>query len=139
MEGDLTDAYSYRIIQNIIVPQFRAGSYTNGVVMGVDAILSRMNPPIRLHDYMQMQYEDRPEVKVRSNWFPLLIWLALFLILALSRGGRGGGGSGLMWFLLGNAIGNSGRGGRGGWGGGGSSGWSGGGGGFSGGGASGSW
>ncbi|MEO0557016.1 MAG: TPM domain-containing protein [Bacteroidota bacterium] len=39
LEGDLTDAMAGRIIRNVIVPQFRAGDFDAGVLLGVDAIL----------------------------------------------------------------------------------------------------
>ena len=39
LEGTLTDARSARIIRNDIVPRFRAGDLTGGVVAGIDAIV----------------------------------------------------------------------------------------------------
>src|SRR5688572_8466133 len=39
VEGDLTDAYSKRIIDQIIIPMFRQGDFNGGVLLGVDGIL----------------------------------------------------------------------------------------------------
>lgn len=39
LEGDLTDARSYAIIQQEIVPRFRAGDFEGGIVQGTLAIL----------------------------------------------------------------------------------------------------
>lgn len=129
VEGDLTDAYSRRIIDNIIVPTFRQGDYTSGVVMGVDGILQRMNPPIYLEDYL-----GKPHSRRRQSGDLTWVHLLIFLILVF------------MGSPLAGLIGLSGVGRRsrygGGWGDGGfggGGGWSGGGGGFSGGGSSGSW
>jgi len=137
LEGDLTDAYSKRIIDQQIVPMFRQGDFTGGVLVGVDGILKRMNPPIHLEDYFHetIQRRERP---VKVNWVHILI---LFIILCVLFGGGGGRRRGrrsdILPFLIGYGAGGGFRGG-GGFGGGGG-GWSGGGGGFSGGGASGSW
>lgn len=40
LEGTLTDATSRLIIENVILPQFRAGNMEAGIVTGVDAILA---------------------------------------------------------------------------------------------------
>lgn len=134
MEGDLTDAYSRRIIDNTIVPEFRKGDYNAGIIYGVAGILERMNPPIDLGQYLTARPKSKP---VKGNWVHLIIFFMVLFFLVFSR--SGGGGSGLaQGILLGTLLGGGGgRGGRG-YGGGG---WSGGGsgGGFGGGGASGSW
>lgn len=128
VEGDLTDAYSRRIIDNLIVPAFREGDTTKGILLGVDGILKRMNPPYHLEDYLEIKH-SQPTSDLEP-WQVILFIIVLIIIISNSgnrrngsfRGGRSSGGFG------------------GGFGGGGSSGgWSGGGGGFSGGGASGSW
>ena len=40
LEGVLPDAMAKRIIQEIIVPQFKVGNFANGINAGIDAILS---------------------------------------------------------------------------------------------------
>lgn len=128
LEGALTDVESHRIIDNIMVPLFRQGQYTDGVLLAVDAILKKMEPPIRLEKYLQQSIPERtPQKKSPLKWvIDIVVMLVMlfvfirnpFLFLLFLGGGRGRGFGG------------------GGFGGGG---FSGGGGGFSGGGASGSW
>ncbi len=40
LEGTMTDALSSVIINGTIIPEFRTGNYSNGIVQGVDGILS---------------------------------------------------------------------------------------------------
>src|SRR6185312_1303403 len=40
LEGTLTDAQSFLIIHNAIIPRFRRGDYAGGITAGADAILS---------------------------------------------------------------------------------------------------
>jgi uncharacterized protein len=130
LEGDLTDALSRVIIENAIVPRFKAGDFTGGVTAGVDDIIKAVGG-------------QGNEIRERANsqsaptfedLLPLLIFLLIvFFILTRSSRGRRvifmpmpGGYSGGGWSS-----------GGGGWSGGG--GFSGGGGSSGGGGASGSW
>ncbi len=134
VEGDLTDAYSRRIIDDRIVPAFRQGQFDEGVIYGVDGILERMNPPIHLQDYLEISPHKARRTKGEPNWIQLLIFLFIFIVLMSSRSGR----AGLLGFLLGSMGGggrHGGYGGGSGWGGG----FGGGGGSSGGGGASGSW
>ncbi len=56
LEGPLPDGKASRIIQEIILPQFKAGDYDLGVVSGVDAIISAVEgeefsvPPVETND-----------------------------------------------------------------------------------------
>lgn len=132
LEGDLTDAYSRRIIDYEIVPAFRSGDFDAGIVGGVRGILLRMDPPIRLEDSLKMPAVSRQ----RDNDFPVTLFIILVVAVILIHTFFGGGprrgrryhGGGIYGGGFGG-FGSSGR----------SGGWSGGGGGFSGGGASGSW
>ncbi|MCC6137520.1 MAG: TPM domain-containing protein [Bdellovibrionaceae bacterium] len=125
LEGDLTDAYSRRVIDNDITPAFRAGDFAAGVVGGVRGILLRMNPPIHLEDFLKASYVNNAPSDISGDYKVIILILIFLFLLFLTNGRSGFGGGGLT----------GGFGGRGGSGGG----WSGGGGGFSGGGASGSW
>jgi uncharacterized protein len=130
LEGDLTDALSRIIIENAIVPRFKAGDYSGGVSAGVDDIIKAVGGGgkeivERANNQSAPSFEDL---------LPLIIFLVIvFFILSRSARGRrvvflpmpGGGWSG------------GGHSGGGGWSGGG--GFSGGGGSSGGGGASGSW
>jgi len=122
LEGVLTDAMSSIIIQNEIVPQFRQGKFSNGIIQGTTAIVK----------LLEGEYQPPPEAskkKGSNNWVLLLFFIIWVVFIFLPRiGGRGFGGG-----YYGGGFGG------GGFGGGGGGGFGGGGGGFGGGGASGNW
>lgn len=146
VEGNLTDAMSRRIIETVIVPEFKTGDYYGGLNNGADTIFKVLNGEFT---------EDRSSTT--EDGFPLralLPFIVFFIILIIlskrnKGGGNGNGGrknKGLnLWDVI--ILSNMGRSGRtgGGFGsGGGSFGGGGfgggfGGGGFGGGGASGGW
>lgn len=135
LEGDLTDAYSKRIIDYDILPYFRNGQFAQGLISGVRGILLRMDPPIYLEDYLGKEHltskiENSNPNKTILNLFYLFIILFFFIIPLLPGNSRSRRGYGGPIFIPGHRNSGSSRS-RGGW--------SGGGGGFSGGGASGSW
>lgn len=137
VEGDLTDAYSRRIIDDVMVPLFREGHTSEAFLLGVDGILKRMNPPILLEDYLTVHRSKK--VKLQADWVHWVVFGCIFFLFLFGGGGRRGRGSSVASDIaLGALLGSLGGGGRSS-GGGGGGGWSGGGGGFSGGGASGSW
>ena len=145
LEPILTDAFSSQVIRNDILPSFREGDYSTGVVKGVDALIAQLSfDPAEAQARAQAVAEQQADRKGGSI-APLIIVGVIFLIIFLlaaraGRGRRSGVGSVLLWAAS-EALRNSGRGG-GGWGGGGGfggGGFSGGGGGFGGGGASGGW
>ena len=139
LEPVLTDALSSVIIQSAILPKFRDGDLSGGVVAGADAMIEQLGLP---PEEARARVADaaRPE-RHESRGSPIvgfLIFLfVIFVFSSLFRGRRGGLGSALPWIIL-SALNNSGRGG-GGWSGGGGGGFSGGGGSFGGGGSSGRW
>ncbi len=150
VEGSLTDAMSRRIIENVIIPQFKQDDYYGGLNNGADAIFQVLNGEFQ----EDSAFDDNPGFPFEA-FLPIIIFIVIMIILS-SRNRRKGGGknggkkSGLnLWDII--ILSNMGRGGfgggssRGGFGGGGSFGGGGGfsggfgGGGFGGGGASGGW
>lgn len=142
VEGSLTDLMSKRIIERVIIPEFKKGDYYAGLDKGSDAIFQVLNGEFT---------EDRSFGKgfPFEGLFPLIIFIVILIILLNRKnkgnGGRGGRrGKGLdIWDMIilsnmGRSSGSSGGFGSGGFGGGGFSGGFGGGG-FGGGGASGGW
>ena len=139
LEGTLTDAQSFEIIHDVIVPHFARGDFTGGIVAGSDAILVVLG-----HEQQAVQQQ---KLRNRSGTGFLMLIIILFALMPLmsaifGRGRRGGTGSGMGWLgwlalgmLSGGFGGFSGGGGFGG----GFGGFSGGGGSFGGGGASGGW
>jgi uncharacterized protein len=143
LEDRLTAGIGGEIIRNIIIPEFKAGSYYNGLDKGADAIF----------DVFKGKYKgERKQSKGKD--FPILpfIFIVVIVLILISRNKGGGGNSGnnngggpsLMDVILLSSLGRSSGGGFGGFGGGSSGGGGGfgggfGGGGFSGGGSGGSW
>ena len=145
LEDRLTAGIGGEIIRNIIIPEFKAGSYYQGLDKGTDAII----------DVFKGKYKgERKQDKGQS--FPILplIVIVVIVLILLSRnkgggsgnsGNRGGGGPSLLDAIILSSLGRGGGGGGfgggssgGGFGGGGFGGGFGGGG-FSGGGSSGGW
>lgn len=133
LEGDVTDAYSRRVLDNVVRPYFKTGDYAAGILAGLAAVSEKV--PLGLKE------GEAPAPRRRGGGTPLIFWFlivaaVIFILVArifgissphyrsYRRGGWGGGSGG--W-------------GGGGFGSGGGSSWGGGGGGFSGGGASSSW
>lgn len=131
LEGDLTDAQTKLIIENVMLPAFRKGDYDKGIVNGAVNVLRTAGGNPTGAEAVPAPRSDEGGSPLSVPFIILLIvfwvvfgrhlWPLLFLGSVLG-GGRGGGWGG----------------GGGGWGGGGG-GFSGGGGSFGGGGSSGSW
>jgi len=139
LEPILTDALSELIIQQAVLPRFRAGDFNGGVQAGAAALIQQLSLEPSAAEAKAAAAAQQMKNRGGSGASPLSVLLViLFVFIALSRVFRGFG----FWPLL--FLGGMGGGGRsyGGYdgGGGGGGGWSGGGGGrFGGGGASGSW
>lgn len=144
LEDRLTAGIGGEIIRNIIIPEFKAGSYYNGIDKGTDA----------LFDVFKGKYKGERVKKTKDKGFPILpLIVIVIIILALISRNKGGGNSGNSGGGVGSSLldviilSSLGRGGGGGFGGGSSGGGFGGGGfgggfgggGFSGGGSSGGW
>jgi uncharacterized protein len=139
-EERLTAGINGEIIRNIITPEFKAGSYYNGLDKGADAIF----------DVLNGKFKGKRKSNKQPSPLPIFIFIGIVIVLILlsskNKGGRGGNGGRFAGPSLGDIIILSSLGRSGGFGGssGGSFGGGGfgggfGGGGFSGGGAGGSW
>jgi uncharacterized protein len=142
LEDRLTAGIGGEITRNIIIPEFKAGSYFNGLDKGTDAIF----------DVFKGKYKGERK-KNKKDKFPILpfIIIAVVILFLISRNNKNGGNSGnsgsgpsLLDVIILSSLGRSGGGFGGGGFGGGSSGGGGfgggfGGGGFSGGGSGGDW
>jgi len=144
IEPLLTDALSKRIIEMVIIPEFKKDNYYDGLNKGVDAIFNVLKGEFK----EDRSFDNNPGFPFRSV-LPFIIFIIVLIILS-NKGRRGGGGKegtrkGLdLWDII--ILSNMGRGGYrsgssgGGFGsGGGGFGGGFGGGGFGGGGASGGW
>jgi uncharacterized protein len=126
LEGEITDAFSGRVLDNEVRPYFKQGNYYQGILAGLAGIQEKV--PLGL------EVPKRKGIRI-PNWLFLIIVIGLFFFIQISRvlgfsgyrnrssrwgGGFGGGGFG------GGSFGGGGS-------------WGGGGGGFGGGGASSNW
>lgn len=124
LEGTLTDALAGTIINQTILPEFRAGRIEPGIVTGTRAILAVLEGDPSAPRAMAPRAQQEEE---RIPFVAIVIFIAIFLLAMRSRL--------LRSILLGMLLSGGGRGGKFGRGGG----FSGGGGSFGGGGASGRW
>ncbi len=147
VEDRLIAATNADIIRNIITPEFKAGSYYNGLNKGADSII----------DVLKGKYKGkRKEKQDDGGILPTLLFIVIFVVVMIiaskRNGGKGGnsgsnfGGPSLLDVIILSSLGRGNGGGFGGSSGGGFGGSSGGGfgggfggGGFSGGGAGGDW
>jgi uncharacterized protein len=131
LEGSLTDLMAGRIIRSVIVPQFRAGNFDQGVLDGVQAIIGVVRGEYQAPE--KIPSRGGPKVKGTNPIF--IVFIAFVFIISIIGKLRRFFGSGY------SQRSHSGAGWFAGTGGGGfsSGGFSGGGGGFGGGGASGGW
>ena len=139
LEGTLTDALTQVIIQNAILPRFRANDFPGGMERGVDDTIQVLSG-----DATELQQQAAKRPADNGSWNALIPFavFTIIIIVVNSLGRRRGGGAGFLAGMLASSIWNSRRDGwgGGGWGGGGGGGgFSGGGGSFGGGGSSGSW
>jgi uncharacterized protein len=155
LEAIVTDAFSSIVINQTILPAFKAGDYPGGIKAGADALIGQLQAPPELAEQKALEAARQQAERQSSSddgdgsIAPLIFWgIVIFFtfILPMLRGGRRGrryrrGGVFLWGPGLGGGWGGGSSGGGGGFGGfsGGGGGFSGGGGGFGGGGASGGW
>lgn len=144
-EGGLPDITAKSIIENQVVPNFKAGNYDAGIDSGAVSIMLALKG-----EYKAPPGYHQGSKGAGATAFFIILFIVIFIIWAVRRGGGPGGGyisrrgslSGpLFWGAVGGMLGGGGRGGGGGgFGGGGGGGFGGfGGGSFGGGGAGGSW
>ena len=140
LEPVLTDALSSVILQEQVLPKFRAGDVNGGVTAGTDAIIQQLS----LDQASATANVQKATQASRSSGgipFGAIFGIFIFIIIFSTLFRRHGGG-GMGWWLPMMILSSGSRGGGwggGGFGGGGGGGFSGGGGSFGGGGASGSW
>ena len=138
LEGDLTDAVTKIIIDQAMLPRFRAGDFPGGISAGVDDIIKALTGEAATFKEraaaQQKDFASQRSDGQGGGWWTIIVFVVIFIVL--SRFG------GWWWPLLfmGGGRGGGWSSGGGGWsGGGGGGGFSGGGGSFGGGGSSGHW
>ena len=150
LEPIMTDALSSVIVNQTILPKFRAGDMGGGVVAGAQAIGEQLKLPLEAAEVRAKKVTDDAASRGNSSdsgpivifWLIVLVFIILPMIVGRARGKSflGGVGPVVLWGPgMSGGWGNSGGSSWGGGGDGGGGGFSGGGGSFGGGGASGGW
>ena len=136
LEGLLTDAKCGLIIRNVIIPEFKDGNYSDGIVKGVQNMGGIASGNAELVSKNVLEDDDDSGAGI----FFMIIWVIFIFVVICSKGGI------FKWIFLSNLVNNghsvhhhSNLSGFGGFSGGHGGGFSGGGGHFGGGGASGHW
>ena len=86
VEGSLTDALSKRIIENVILPQFKQGDYYGGLDKGADVIFQVLNG-----EFKEERTFDNSEGFPLGRFLPFIIFFVILIILS-SRNRKNGGG-----------------------------------------------
>ncbi|WP_246299000.1 TPM domain-containing protein [Desulfolutivibrio sulfodismutans] len=106
LEGSLTDALSGRIIDHVIVPEFKKGDFNAGVEQGVEKIMAAVRGEYTGDGSAGGSSELDDETS--SLIFGAVICLVLMSILrflpALIRAGLGGVGMGILAFVVASGI-----------------------------------
>lgn len=104
-EGYLPDALVERLQQQTIVPAFRLQKYGEGVVRLAWAMAQvtakEKNVTLEINDEQFQEEQGAP-----PQMFLFVMFVFFLVMMAKFSGGRG---NGCLWFMLGNAIGRSGR------------------------------
>lgn len=83
IEYRITDLMTERIINRIIIPQFKKGNYYQGLDLGADAIFTALNGAFQ---------ETREFKKEQRFPFGIVFFLFIVLLIALSSKNKGRGG-----------------------------------------------
>tara|TARA_R110001583_G_scaffold130277_2_gene282030 strand:- start:1046 stop:1855 length:810 start_codon:yes stop_codon:yes gene_type:complete len=87
IEHLLTDAFSRRIIENIIIPEFKKGDYYSGLDKGSDAIFEVLKGTYKNNQPQKGENSGKPG-------FVIIFIIFIILIIVFSKKNRGGGGPG---------------------------------------------
>jgi len=90
LEGALTDAVTQLIIQNAILPRFRANDVAGGIVRGVDDIIQVVSGDAEEYKRRAAQRPDSAPQGVDAATL-LLVLLVIFVIFSIMRRSGGGG------------------------------------------------
>jgi uncharacterized protein len=74
LEGDLTDAVTRLIIENAILPRFRAGDFSGGIERGVDDVIQVLTGDAAA-------FKERAERQTREEGVPDWVFVAALLAL----------------------------------------------------------
>ncbi|KKU91193.1 MAG: hypothetical protein UY23_C0003G0031 [Candidatus Jorgensenbacteria bacterium GW2011_GWA1_48_11] len=82
LEGDLTDAQSYWIEQNEIVPAFKNGDYAGGINAGIDKISAAVGGTEQIPS---LEPNQPPGFRFNGDYVFLFIFIPIWLVSILGR------------------------------------------------------
>ncbi len=85
LEGRLTDLLSGRIIDYVIVPQFKRGNFDEGFIEGVDAITAAVRG-----EYKAIPKKEKEPENEGAKFFPFFILIVIIAMLGSRRRWLGG-------------------------------------------------
>ena len=110
LEDKLTDAKCGLIIRNVIIPQFKEGDYSEGILLGVQNMGGIASDNAELVSHSVQRDENEEEDGLMGVAF-MIVWLIFFFAIITSKGGI------WKWIFLSNLMGGGRRGGFGSYGG----------------------
>jgi uncharacterized protein len=87
IESSIPDALSKRIIEQVIIPEFKTGDYYNGLNLGADAIFRALNG-----EYTENRTFSNNSFPFQSI-LPFIIFIVIIIILINKNRGNGSGGN----------------------------------------------
>lgn len=96
LEGLLTDAKCGLIIRNVIIPEFKDGNYSDGIVKGVQNMGGIASGNAELVSKNVLEDDDDSGVGI----FFMIIWVIFIFVVICSKGGI------FKWIFLSNLVNN---------------------------------
>ena len=87
LEGDLTDATCGIILRNIVIPEFKNGDYSEGILQGVTNMVGIVLEDAELIDESAFK-EDHSEIIAIVIF--LIVWFAVMIVTICAKGGLRG-------------------------------------------------
>jgi len=97
LEGALPDVTCAQIVQQVMVPYFKSGNYSQGIRQGTIAVAQKIAKEynVKIDDLPQGDVlAQTPSINKSSDFGFLIVFIILFVIFSIFRGGRRGGGYG---------------------------------------------
>lgn len=97
LEPILTDAFANRVIDDVIVPRFKAGDMPGGIKAGTDALIAQLQAPpeaaerAAVEAAQQRAQQRQQRASGGGVPFGLVFWGLIILFVLMSFGRRGGG------------------------------------------------
>ena len=98
LEESLTDAKCGLIIRNVIIPEFKTGDYSEGILKGIKNMGGIASGNVELVEKNVLEEDDSSEDSLVGLVF-MIIWLIFFFLVISSRGGI------WKWFFLSRMFG----------------------------------